>query len=69
LIIERSNANFDEMIRGYRTVEDTATGDKTSVDLGDVHQVVQNLNYSDPGRYKEIPLRDELYPLPGQQGQ
>jgi hypothetical protein len=69
LIQDRSNANFDEYIRGYRTVQDTSTGDKTSVDLGNVHQVVENLNYYDPGRYKEIPLRDELYPLPGQQGQ
>ncbi len=65
LITSRSNANFDEVIRGYRTVEDTSTGNRTSVDLGNVHQVVENLNYYDPGRYKEIPLRDELYPLPG----
>jgi hypothetical protein len=64
LVNERSNANFDEIIRGYRTVEDTATGDKTSVDLGNVDQIVNTLNQSDPGRYKEIPLRDEEYPLP-----
>ena len=65
LINERSNANFDEIIRGYRTVEDTATGQRTSVDLGNVDQIVDNLNRSDPGRYKQIPLRDEFYPLPG----
>jgi hypothetical protein len=65
LLNARSNANFDEIIRGYRTVEDTSTGNRTSVDLGNAHQVVENLNAYDPGRYKEIPLRDELYPLPG----
>lgn len=65
LINLRTNANFDEILRGYRTVEDTSTGNRTSVDLGNVHQVVENLNYYDPGRYKEIPLRDEFYPLPG----
>ena len=65
LINDRSFANWDEIIIGTRDVEDTATGQKTSVNLGDVHQVVNNLNASDPGRYKEIPLRDEMYPLPG----
>src|SRR5262249_8034019 len=65
LVNERTNADFDEVIRRYRTVEDTATGYKTSVDLGNVHDVVEKLNEADPGRYKEIPLRDEMYPLPG----
>jgi hypothetical protein len=66
LITERSNTNEDEIIRGDRTVVDTTTGEKTSVDLGNVDQIVDNLNAGDPGRYKEIPLRDEVYPLPGQ---
>jgi hypothetical protein len=65
LIEARSNDNFDEIIRGYRTVEDTETGDKTSVDLGNVDQVVNSLNAGDPGRYIQIPLRDEADPLPG----
>ena len=65
LLTERSNTNFDEYIRGTRDVQDTTTGQKTAVNLGDVHQIVNNLNQYDPGRYKEIPLRDELYPLPG----
>ncbi len=65
-IRSRSNTDFDETIRGYRTVEDTTTGERTSVDLGNVHDVVEHLNQADPGRYREIPLRDELYPLPGQ---
>jgi hypothetical protein len=67
LLTSRSNTDFDEVIRGYRTVEDTETGDRTSVDLGNVDQIVNNLNEYDPGRYKEIPLRDELYPLPAGQ--
>lgn len=66
LLTERSNTDFDEVIRGVRDVEDTATGDRTSVNLGDVDQIVDNLNQAQPGRYKEIPLRDEEYPLPGQ---
>ena len=37
---DRSNADFDEVIRGYRDVEDTGTGDKTAVDLGNVDGVV-----------------------------
>jgi hypothetical protein len=67
LIRSRSNTDFDETIRGYRTVEDTRTGERASVDLGNVHDVVEGLNRYDPDRYKEIPLRDELYPLPGRE--
>jgi hypothetical protein len=69
LVRDRSNADFDEIINGYRDVEDTGTGDKTAVDLGNVDGVVNKLNEADPGRYKEIPLRDEMYPLPGNNGQ
>ncbi len=65
IIRSRSNDDFDEVIRGYRTVEDTQTGEHRSVDLGNVDQIVDNLNYYDPGRYKQIPLRDEADPLPG----
>jgi hypothetical protein len=65
VIRSRSNDDFDEVIRGFRTVEDTNTGEKRSVDLGNVDQIVDNLNYYDPGRYKQIPLRDEADPLPG----
>jgi hypothetical protein len=64
VIQSRSNDNFDEIIRGYRTVEDTQTGEKTSVDLGNVDGIVDNLNKADPGRYVQIPLRDEADPLP-----
>jgi hypothetical protein len=65
LVNSRTNADFDEVIRGYRTVEDTSTGEHTSVDLGKVDDVVNKLNEADPGRYKQIPLRDEEYPVPG----
>ena len=59
----RRDDNFDELIRGYRTVEDSQTGLKTSVDLGNVDKIVDDLNEHDPGRYREIPLRDEVDPL------
>jgi hypothetical protein len=60
----RRDDNFDEVIRGVRTVEDTQTGVKTSVDLGNVDKIVDTLNEHDPGRYRQIPLRDENDPLP-----
>ena len=62
----RSNADFDEVIRGYRTMEDTASGNRTTVDLGHIDNVVDKLNEGDPGRYRQIPLRDETAPMPGQ---
>jgi hypothetical protein len=65
LITERSNTDFDEVVQGVRDVEDTETGYKSSVNLGDVDQVVNTLNEGQPGRFKEIPLRDEMFPLPG----
>ena len=64
IIRERSAIDFDEVIRGERTVEDTQTGYRTSVDLGNVDQIVDKLNEHDPGRYIQIPLRDEVAPLP-----
>ncbi|HET6250811.1 MAG TPA: hypothetical protein VFE47_24185 [Tepidisphaeraceae bacterium] len=65
LIQSRSFADFDETIIGYRTVVDTNTGDRHSIDLGNVHDVVNHLNEFQPGRFKELPLRDEMYPLNG----
>lgn len=57
---EKSNADFDEIIRGYRTVEDTSTGDRTDVDLGYSKEIVDKLNEKEGyQRYKEIPLRDQ----------
>ncbi len=60
----RGHDDFDEVLRGYRTVEDTNTGERRSVDLGNVDGVVDELNRGDPGRYQQIPLRDEADPLP-----
>jgi hypothetical protein len=59
---ERSFADVDEGIRGYRKVYDTQTGDEADVNLGDVNGVVNALNDADPGRYVQIPLRDEVGP-------
>ena len=53
---------MDEGIRGYRKVYDTQTGDETDVNLGDVNGVVNALNETDPGRYIQVPLRDEVQP-------
>ena len=58
----RMEADSDEVIRGIRKIEDTQTGETTMVDLGDVHAITDALNEQDPGRYKEIPLRDDMYP-------
>ena len=60
----RSHDDFDEVLRGYRTVEDTRSGVKTSVDLGNVDVIVDKLNEAEPGRYRQIPLRDEMDPVP-----
>jgi sulfatase maturation enzyme AslB (radical SAM superfamily) len=57
---ERSNADFDEIIRGYRTVEDTQTGYRKDVNLGYSKEIVDKLNeHEGYARYKEIPLRDQ----------
>jgi hypothetical protein len=65
LLQERSNADFDEVIRGYRTVYDTETGERGSADLGNVNEIVDKLNEGNPGRYVQIPLKDEEFPLTG----
>jgi hypothetical protein len=57
---EKSFADVDEGIRGYRKVYDTQTGDEADVNLGDVNGVVNALNEADPGRYVQVPLRDEV---------
>ncbi len=51
--------DFDEYLRGSRTVVDTRTGEKGSADLGSVDEIVDGLNIAEPGRYRQIPLRDE----------
>lgn len=63
LAADRSFDDEDEIIRGYRTVEDTETGDQSDVNLEDSHAIVDKLNEGDPGRYIEIPLRDQVDPF------
>jgi hypothetical protein len=58
--------DFSELMRGYRTVEDTVTGERRSADYLNVDKIVEELNEREPGRYRDIPLRDELHPLDGQ---
>jgi hypothetical protein len=60
---DRQADDFDEVIRGTRTVEDTQTGEKRTVDLGDVDRITDKLNEFDSGRYRQIPLRDEVDPV------
>jgi hypothetical protein len=39
-------------------VEDTHTGTHATVDLGISTDIVRKLNEQEPGRYREIPLRE-----------
>jgi hypothetical protein len=63
LAANRSFDDEDEIIRGYRTVEDTQTGKQADVNLEDAHAIVDALNEGDPGRYIQIPLRDQVDPF------
>ena len=57
---DNANADFDEVIRGYRTVEDTQTGERREVDLGWSTKIVEKMNEKEGyDRYKEIPLRNQ----------
>jgi hypothetical protein len=62
----RHAADFNESILGTRTVYDTVTGQSGYANLTDVNGVVDSLNQAalDPNRFVQIPLRDQLYPLP-----
>ncbi len=59
--LERSHANWIEAIRGTRTILDTRTGDRTDVDLGYARDIVRMLNEGEPGRYREVPLRELVH--------
>ncbi len=54
-----AGADFAEAIRGERTVMDTLTGERGMAALGNVDDIVEELNRADPGRYIQIPLRYE----------
>ena len=62
---DRSNDNFIEHLRGTRDVVDTRTGDRSTVGLTDAPGIVDRLNQNDPGRYGQVPLRDDMHPLIG----
>jgi hypothetical protein len=63
---QRSAADFIETIKGTRTVYDRNTGESATANLYYVDGVVDSLNEAalDPNRFVQIPLRDELHPLP-----
>jgi hypothetical protein len=56
-----ANSDFIEMIGGVRTVCDTKTGERTTVDLNHVGKVVEGMNtaVNSPNQFVEIPLRNE----------
>ena len=57
----RRDASFGgwrENFMGVRVVEDSRTGTRSTVDHGHSTELVQKLNQQDPGRYREIPLRE-----------
>jgi hypothetical protein len=57
---DAANADFSEVIRGYRTVEDTRTGERREADLGRVDDIVLKMNEKEGyERYKPIPLREQ----------
>lgn len=51
-------ADWQEQYRGTRAVEDILTGTRSTVDLGHSTELVRRLNEREPGRYREIPLRE-----------
>jgi len=59
--IERSHADWTEAFRGTRIIQDTHTGERADVDLGYAGDIVRKLNDREPGRYREVPLRELLY--------
>jgi hypothetical protein len=63
---QRSAADFIETIKGTRTVYDRQTGGSATANLYYVDGVVDALNQAalDPDRFVQIPLRDEMHPLP-----
>lgn len=57
---EKSNADWDEYIRGRRTVRNEATGEEHEVALGDARDAVTHLNeQGGGGTWREIPQRDK----------
>jgi hypothetical protein len=59
--LDRSHADWTEAIRGTRTILDTRTGDRADVDLGYARDIVRALSEREPGRYREVPLRELIH--------
>jgi hypothetical protein len=55
---QRMADNWTEAFRGTRVIQDTHTGTRAHVPLGDSAEIVERLNRHSPGRYREIPLRE-----------
>lgn len=51
-------AAWREQHIGVRVVEDTRTGTQSTVEHGHSTELVRRLNEQEPGRYREIPLRE-----------
>jgi hypothetical protein len=62
----RNSADFDESIIGTRLIYNTVTGESGYANLPNVNAVVNGLNQAalDPTQWIQIPLRDQLYPVP-----
>jgi hypothetical protein len=56
---QKNNDDAVEVLRGARAIEDTRTGKRVDVNLGDSDQITDGLNRNDPDRYRQIKLRDQ----------
>jgi len=56
---QKNNDDAVEVLRGTRAIEDTRTGKRVDVNLGDSDQITDGLNRNDPDRYRKIKLRDQ----------
>jgi hypothetical protein len=56
---QKNNDDAVEVLRGTRAIEDTRTGKRVDVNLGDSDQITDGLNRNDPDRYRQIKLRDQ----------
>lgn len=56
---QKNNDDAVEVLRGTRAIEDTKTGERANVNLGDSDEIVDGLNKTDPDRYRQIRLRDQ----------
>jgi hypothetical protein len=55
---DASFGGWRENFIGVRVVEDTRTGTQSTVEHGHSTELVRRLNEQEPGRYREIPLRE-----------